>query len=558
MQTIRMNEGSEKRKPHVKKSIRLAFILFLLIFLPYIYLSNMETLNTIIFTPQTKIVYNTFSVSFEEDIPREYVDLVKKDLGDIAFNEKKRFEFVDGKSDIVVSDTPSEGSVDVFKKDLIPVGHVYSLLNEIAEKDVKKYSLYILDSQYIGYVKAQYGVEPKVATSLEDLITTLKKSDSNIALVEFKDLSSSLKVLSVDGNYYLDDNEGSIPIRFYATIDNQDEAFILSVMKKNLSDYGDDWGKESLAKINMSGVVAISRGLAYKIDSLKNYDYPAEKLGSFLADADLTHISNEVSFTDTCKVYSGMRFCSNTKYFETLTASGVDIVELTGNHNNDFGSSNNAKSIEMYKDAGMRYFGGGLNKDDASKILYEEVKGTKIAFIGYNYYDSMLKTGAIAWGSTAGANSYTEAKMKANIEEARENADIVIVDFQFQECYSYPSSDVVYPICYKPLSSPDQKGTFRKAIDFGADIVIGTQAHQPQTYELYGEGVIYYGLGNLYFDQKHWIGTRQGMILTHYFYKGKHIQTKLTPIYMDSSLQPEFATESESDQLLKSLKNARN
>ena len=558
MQTIRMTERLEKKKTNIKKSIKLAFILFLLIFLPYMYISNMKTLNMLIFTRQVKVVYNTFSISFEKDIPTEYVDLIKEKLGSIAFNEKRRFEFVEGKSDIVVSSTPSEGSVDVFKKDLIPVGHVYSLLNEIVEKDVQKYNLYILDSQYIGYVKAQYGVEPKVATSIEELITTLKKSDSNIGLVEFKDLSSSFKILRVDSHYYLDDNEGSIPIRFYATIDNQDEAFILSVMKKNLSDYGDDWSKENLAKINMSGVVAISRGLAYKMDSLKNYDYPAEKLGGFLADADLTHISNEVSFTDTCKVYSGMRFCSNTKYFETLTASGVDIVELTGNHNNDFGSVNNAKSIQMYKDAGMRYFGGGLNKDDASKILYEEVKGTKIAFLGYNYYDSMLKTGAIAWGSTAGANSYTEAKMKADIEEARKNADIVIVDFQFQECYSYPSSDVVYPICYKPLSSPDQKGTFRKAIDFGADIVIGTQAHQPQTYELYGNGVIYYGLGNLYFDQKYWIGTRQGIVLTHYVYKGKHIQTKLTPIYMDSSLQPELATKTESEQLLKSLKNARN
>ena len=558
MQTITMTERLEKKKTNIKKSIKLAFILFLLIFLPYMYISNMKTLNILIFTRQVKVVYNTFSISFEKDIPTEYVDLIKEKLGSIAFNEKRRFEFVEGKSDIVVSSTPSEGSVDVFKKDLIPVGHVYSLLNEIVEKDIQKYNLYILDSQYIGYVKAQYGVEPKVVTSIEELITTLKKSDSNIGLVEFKDVSPSLKVLSVDSHYYLDDNEGSIPIRFYATIDNQDEAFILSVMKKNLSDYGDDWSKESLAKINMSGVVAISRGLAYKMDSLKNYDYPAEKLGGFLADADLTHISNEVSFTDTCKVYSGMRFCSNTKYFETLTASGVDIVELTGNHNNDFGSVNNAKSIQMYKDAGMRYFGGGLNKDDASKILYEEVKGTKIAFLGYNYYDSMLKTGAIAWESTAGANSYTEAKMKADIEEARKNADIVIVDFQFQECYSYPSSDVVYPICYKPLSSPDQKGTFRKAIDFGADIVIGTQAHQPQTYELYGNGVIYYGLGNLYFDQKYWIGTRQGIVLTHYFYKGKHIQTKLTPIYMDSSLQPELATKTESEQLLKSLKNARN
>ncbi|MDD4381825.1 MAG: CapA family protein, partial [Candidatus Dojkabacteria bacterium] len=173
-------------------------------------------------------------------------------------------------------------------------------------------------------------------------------------------------------------------------------------------------------------------------------------------------------------------------------------------------------------------------------------------------YDTMLKTLALAGESRSGANSYYEDKLESDIKEARYNgADIVIVDFQFQECYSYPSSDVVYPICYKPLSSPDQKGTFKQAIDFGADIVIGTQAHQPQTYELYKEGVIFYGLGNLYFDQKHWIGTRQAMILTHYFYDGKHIQTKITPTYMDSTLQTKIATDSQRDQLLKSLKGAR-
>lgn len=124
MQTIRMTERLEKKKTDTKKSIKLAFILFLLIFLPYMYISNMKTLNILIFTRQVKVVYNTFSVSFEKDIPTEYVDLVKEKLGSIAFNEKRRFEFVEGKSDIVVSSTPSEGSVDVFKKDLIPVGHV--------------------------------------------------------------------------------------------------------------------------------------------------------------------------------------------------------------------------------------------------------------------------------------------------------------------------------------------------------------------------------------------------------------------------------------------------
>ncbi len=45
-----------------------------------------------------------------------------------------------------------------------------------------------------------------------------------------------------------------------------------------------------MVKINMSGVVAIARGLASKIDASKNYAYPARDLDEFLSDADLTCI----------------------------------------------------------------------------------------------------------------------------------------------------------------------------------------------------------------------------------------------------------------------------
>jgi poly-gamma-glutamate synthesis protein (capsule biosynthesis protein) len=181
-----------------------------------------------------------------------------------------------------------------------------------------------------------------------------------------------------------------------------------------------------------------------------------------------------------------------------------------------------------------------------------------MAFLGYNYYDAVVAggTNALAGSSKAGANPYSENKMREDIESIREDVDIIIVDFQYQECYSYPSSDVIYPVCYKPIGS--QSNVFRKAIDFGADIVVGTQAHQPQTYELYEDGIIFYGLGNLFFDQSMWIGTRQGMILTHYFNEGELIQTKITPTIYDSSLQVEVASENDAELLLELLDNARN
>jgi poly-gamma-glutamate capsule biosynthesis protein CapA/YwtB (metallophosphatase superfamily) len=74
---------------------------------------------------------------------------------------------------------------------------------------------------------------------------------------------------------------------------------------------------------------------------------------------------------------------------------------------------------------------------------------------------------------------------------------------------------------------------------------------------LYKDGIIFYGLGNLFFDQDIWIGTRQGMILTHYFINGVHVQTKITATMYDSDLQVRVATEDEADQLFELLKEAR-
>jgi len=551
-----INDIKYKRPPKGRISLYAAILALFLAFL-FLYIQNFNTINTLIGFRTSKIRYDTFTVAFEGNIPDEYKTLVQENVKDMIFNKKERFKFVESKADITIQSEKTDSNVEVLSETLIPVGHLYSLKTATDEEDIKNMNVYVLTDTYINFLKDQYGINAQRIESVDALVAKMKESDNNVGLITYDSLNFSMKILEVGDQYYLDNHDAGIHIRFYATLVNGVDTFALDILKKNISTDSKVTDTASLLKLNMSGVVAISRDLGSKMNSLQNYDYPAEKLGSFLSEADLTHISNEVSFVDGCVVAAGMRFCARDEYMESITASGVDIVELTGNHNNDYGSANNGRSIEMYKALGMSYFGGGLNNADASKILYKEVDGTKIAFIGYNWYDTTYETGAIAWNDKPGANEYSLEKMTANIAEAKANADVVIVDFQFQECYCYPEGDVVYPICYKPLGNPDQKGVFRKAIDLGATIVIGTQAHQPQTYELYGDGVIYYGLGNLYFDQWNWIGTRQAMILTHYFDDGKYINTKLTPIYMDRSMQPDFATDAQADQLLKSLKTAR-
>lgn len=559
-----------KVKKDKKKSIKTPWIkrVFLLLLLSFI-LTNIfllfedrqgyiGVLNYVRSIGRRVVIYDTYTISFDDTVSDSFKDLMKENLGNIALGKKRRFLFTEKKADFIISSKKDNEKEVIFSKDLIPVGHMYSLLTDITLDSLKEKRVLVLDSDIKEYIKEEYGLEVVLIDSKEGFVEEIGKDDSNIGLISFNDLDHRMKVIPLDGKYYLDNSEGSLKINLYSSV-NEEDRFILSVIQHNMNKSGDvSFDKSKLAKINMSGVVAIARNLAFKMESARDDAYAAEFIGDFLADADLTHISNESSFVPGCKPTRSMAFCSHPKYIETLKKSGVDIVELTGNHNNDYGAKNSASSIEMYKELGWDYFGGGLNKDDAEKILYKEVNGSKMAFVGYNYYDAMLNNwGPLAKDNSSGANAYSEEKLKRDVEEAKKNADIVIVTFQFQECYSYPDGDVIYPICYKPLAVPDQKGTFRKAIDLGADIVVGTQAHQPQTFELYNDGVIFYGLGNLYFDQIVWIGTRQGLVLTHYLYEGKHIQTKLTPIYQDKDFKVRLATKEQGDLLLKLLRNAR-
>jgi poly-gamma-glutamate synthesis protein (capsule biosynthesis protein) len=555
------DEKTKRQKPSVKKGLLISIPLSLILtFFFFLFTKgNYLTANVgYVLGEKDYIKYDTFTLSFDENIPETYVTGAISNLERLEFQGKKRFEIVQEDADIVLSRESSENSEEIFSKNLIPVAHIYSLVNDIDKEEVENYNLFVLNSLNQEFVTEEYGTEVTLLESYDELASKLEENDANIGLVEFSDLDFRVKILETEKGYYLDNREASIEIKFYAQLSEKVDDFILSVLSRNIDIGTEGWDEEKLTKLNMGGVVAIARSLAARMDQVGDYGYPAKEIGSFLADADLTHVSNEVSFVDGCVAYSGMRFCSKPEYIETLEKSGVDIVELTGNHNNDFGSEYNKNTIETYTSLGMRYFGGGLNSEDASKVLYEEVNGSTIAFVGYNYYDTMLGTLALAGTERAGANSYSVEKLREDIAEAKENADVVIVTFQFQECWSYPATDVIYPPCYRPVAVPDQEGVFKQAIDFGADIVVGTQAHQPQTYELYGEGIIFYGLGNLYFDQINWIGTRQGLVLSHYFYDGQYIQTKMTPILMNNDFVPEIADEEESKLLMELLKDARN
>ena len=95
---------------------------------------------------------------------------------------------------------------------------------------------------------------------------------------------------------------------------------------------------EQMTVLVMTGVTALARATGYKMDTLGT-TYPGQDIRDWLLNADIAHISNEVSFNPDCPLANFLStstmFCSRPEYIELLDYIGADMVELSGNHNND-------------------------------------------------------------------------------------------------------------------------------------------------------------------------------------------------------------------------------
>ncbi|MDX9738969.1 MAG: CapA family protein, partial [Candidatus Dojkabacteria bacterium] len=325
--------GIKKDRRYIKIFLPILIIIPFLGFFLYFLLfstSPIYLIRSLLFDYKPKVVYETFKIYLDSSISDISKKRIAEGVDDIVFNDIKRFEFVQEKdADFVLSISNSkEGSL--ISKELIPVGHIYWIKDTVKSKELKEVLMEREEYEFAkGYIEKLWNVDVRL---VESLSSELKKSEGSIALLFPSKISKEFKVLSIDSGDLLKEEDESLSLSY--TLEGDERAsFVLSIIKKNVGEISSDiLQRDSLVKINMTGVTAIARGLASKIDASGNYAYPARDLGKFLSDADLTHTSNEVSFVEGCSVYSGMRFCAKPQYIETLKASGIDIVELTGNH----------------------------------------------------------------------------------------------------------------------------------------------------------------------------------------------------------------------------------
>ena len=371
----------------------------------------------------------------------------------------------------------------------------------------------------------------------EILLDAAWSAGMSYAIVPFEALEPRWKVLEIDGlspvRAQFDSQNYQLAIDFGLSGDPAGMDAVQSALVWPASNRDPD----QLTVVVMTGVTALVRATAWRMDRY-GPDYPGLQIGDWLREADVAHVSHEASFNPNCPppepFSASLRFCADPDYVNLFTGIGVDLVELTGNHLQDYGPDPLRFTLDLYHQLGFQTFGGGEDLLRARQPAIVEHNGNRLAFLGCN---AAGPRGDWAAERSPGALACQDEGLLQQVAELTAQGYLVVFTFQ------WPESMSPYPL-------QAQIESFRAAAEAGAVIVNGSQAHRPQTMEFYAGSFIHYGLGNLFFDQMHSLPLRQEFLDRHVFYAGRHVSIELLTALLEDYAQPRPMNPQERAELL--------
>lgn len=203
------------------------------------------------------------------------------------------------------------------------------------------------------------------------------------------------------------------------------------------------------------------------------------------SDFSIVNFETNVSTPDSLPIEKhGPNLTTIPQSVDSIKYIGFNVVTLANNHFFDYGDNAVFNTLNILDDKNIKHVGGGRNIKEAENTLYLKQNSDTLAIINACEHEF-----TIADENHGGSNPIDPVKLFYTIQEARKNADYVLVILHGgHEHYQLPSVRM--------------QETYRFFIDAGADAVVNHHQHCFSGYEVYHEKPIFYGLGNFLFNKK--------------------------------------------------------
>lgn len=181
---------------------------------------------------------------------------------------------------------------------------------------------------------------------------------------------------------------------------------------------------------------------------------------------------------------AGPHMCQPKESVAYLREAGFNFTSLANNHIYDFGEESLNATIKELQKNKIEFVGGGLDFEQAYQPKIIEKNGIKIGLLAgcENEFGCLYeeqKRGGYAW--------LFSGIIEDNIRALRENVDFIVL------IAHAGVEDISIPI-------KEWRDRYKRLSEVGVDVIIGHHPHVPQAYEKYQNSLIFYSLGNFYFD----------------------------------------------------------
>lgn len=243
----------------------------------------------------------------------------------------------------------------------------------------------------------------------------------------------------------------------------------------------------------------------------------------FLEHTDIMSVNLETPLTTTDWQYPGktFQFTSHPVAANALANAGVDYTALGNNHVFDALTPGLEDTTSALRNANVGYSGAGESSEQAWQPAMFERGKLNIAYVScttvvggqYDIDWSADRTEGETYtvrqnGNTltipggAGVAEASTEKLRTEVRQARDHADIVVVQIHGGEEYQRRPTETLRELT-------------NVAIESGADLVVNHHPHVTGGLEYRDGALIAWSLGNLVFDQVLWETLRSYVLVAH-------------------------------------------
>lgn len=285
--------------------------------------------------------------------------------------------------------------------------------------------------------------------------------------------------------------------------------------------YLQNLGTPKSLTISFAGDIMLSRGVQVHLDS-HGYDYPYTEVREIFLNDDWTVGNLECPISENKNAAAKAKrfiFRADIANAGALKRAGFDCLSLANNHSMDYQSKGLSDTMHFLSENGLSYVGAAENAFGNFSRIFEK-NGIRIGLLAY----STFPPEGFFYDEDRATIKYISP---ADMDKLRE--DLQALDCDFKIVYFHWGREFVpYPI-------ETQQILAKKAIDDGADFVLGTHPHVLQPSESYKGKYIYYSIGNFIFDTQIPPNTDKGMILQLTINKQGLVEIREIPVKIEQA-----------------------